>query len=488
MRKLCLMRKTLIMTAMAAMACLTACAGSRGKQGVAEIPAAADYEQTETQAEQEAKPEQAESEQVESKPGMPEQELMFDMPEPEQVSFETDDYDNWNKLLSENDISAEFRRSLEQFAYESGSKVLGAVEGNGNYSPLSLYYALALAGCGAEGETESQIMKSLGMENRQELAQQCRRLYQWYTYREQWDVQTYEKYGSGDYHSKIRLGNSLWVSDGLDINKEYQAMAAQNFFAPSVNINFSDPAAGESIGKWIAEKTEGVLEPEISLDPETMLTIINTLYFYGSWTEPFDESQTADDIFRTDSGEEIACQFLNRTEAAGQFTTGDGYRAACLNTNNHCQMVFFLPDEDRQVNEFLESPEAFRQVVDVDNESWTSGRVIWKIPKFSFGSSFEMEKMLAEMGMERMLSDQAEFGKISDKPLQVSQVLQETHIGIDEQGVEGAAYTMLAMEGAGMEEPELSMEMILDRPFLFGIRDAYHDVWLFMGVCRNPGV
>ena len=82
---------------------------------------------------------------------------------------------------------------------------------------------------------------------------------------------------------------------------------------------------------------------------------------------------------------------------------------------------------------------------------------------------------------------QAEFGKISESPLFVSAVIQETHIGIDEEGVEGAAYTMMAMEGAdAMIDGEQKAEMILDRPFIYGIRDNATGAWLFMGICRDP--
>lgn len=406
--------------------------------------------------------------------------------EPEKADYAVDDYDAWNKLLEENQISPEFRRGMERFAYESGSRVLGSTEENGNYSPLSLYYALAMAGCGAEGETADQILKGLGAESRQQLAEQFRRLYQWYTYREQWDKATYEKYGSGDFKSKIRLGNSLWVSDDLGLKADYQTLAAQDFFAPAESVDFSDPVTGKRIGQWIAEKTEGVLEPEMSLDTDTMLAIVNTLYFYGGWENPFPAELTKDDTFILENGETVTCPFMNNEEQLGEFKKGDSYTAACLNTNNHCQMVFLLPDEGRQVGEFL-APEVFGQVMDVDNESWTSGKVIWQVPKFSFGSSYGLEELTAAMGMDRMFGDQAEFSGISEERLRVSQILQETHIGIDEQGVEGAAYTMLAMEGTAMLDPELTAEMILNRPFLYGIRDSYNDVWLFLGVCRNPG-
>ena len=107
------------------------------------------------------------------------------------------------------------------------------------------------------------------------------------------------------------------------------------------------------------------------------------------------------------------------------------------------------------------------------------------MPKFAFGSSMELEETLQAMGMQRMFGEQAQFGKIADQPLWVSQVLQEAHIGIDEEGVEGAAYTMMAMAGSAFMEPELEADMILDRPFLFGVQDR-NGAWLFLGVCRDP--
>ena len=65
--------------------------------------------------------------------------------------------------MQENQISDSFQKALEQFAFQSASRVLEESHGNVNYSPLSLYYALAMAGCGAEGGTAAQIMDSLGV-------------------------------------------------------------------------------------------------------------------------------------------------------------------------------------------------------------------------------------------------------------------------------------------------------------------------------------
>ena len=406
--------------------------------------------------------------------------------EPKDADILPEDYEGWNRFLEEKEISREFAKGMDQFAYKSGSAVLKGTEGNGNYSPLSLYYTLALAGCGARGETAGQILENLGVEDRKELADQCSKLYQWYVYQSQKEREMMEQYGIEGYRSAIRLGNSLWISDQLAVGEEYQKLAAEKFFASSYGVDFADPETAKRMGAWIAGKTNGVLEPQLTLDPGTVLAILNTLYFYGGWTNPFSPEMTQEDSFTLKDGTSVTVPFLNRTEWEGAFRKGEGYTLSYLSTDNNCRMVFLLPDEGKNVEEFLENPQKLQSALETEEEDWVNAKVIWKVPKFEFASSYQLNDILKAMGMERMFGQTAEFGGISSDPLLVSSVIQESHIGVDEQGVEGAAYTMMAMARGAMIENEETAEMILDRPFLYGIRDDSHGVWLFLGVCQNP--
>ena len=81
----------------------------------------------------------------------------------------------------------------------------------------------------------------------------------------------------------------------------------------------------------------------------------------------------------------------------------------------------------------------------------------------------------------------ADFSGISDTPLYLGTAQQGTHIAINEDGVEAAAYTMIGME-AGAEPPEEEpriIEMNLNRPFLYLIT-ANDGSTLFIGVVRDP--
>ena len=66
-------------------------------------------------------------------------------------------------------------------------------------------------------------------------------------------------------------------------------------------------------------------------------------------------------------------------------------------------------------------------------------------------------------------------------PLFISKVKQDAHIGIDENGVEAAAFTEISWAGAAL--PQGRAEMILNRPFFYVIRNKGKIV--FMGVCEK---
>ena len=409
----------------------------------------------------------------------------------ESAEIPADDYEAWNALLSENDISQEFRDSLACFAFDSGSAVLSEEEGNAVFSPLSLYYALSILGTGASGETETEIMEALGVGDKAELADQCAKLYRRYAYTEEREKLLAEEYGEEASDSAIRLADSLWISDDIALRTAYQETCAEDFYTSSYHVDFKDPETAGKIGEWISQQTEGVLAPEPELSSDTVLAIINTLYFYGGWQDRFSEEFTEEDTFTREDGSEVTVPFMNRTDEMRGFIKGDGYTLSGLSTNNNCELLFLLPDEGTGIDEFIHDSDRLREIFAETEDKWTTGQVIWKIPKFSFGSSFDLKEPLMSMGMERMYDSlQAEFDSMSQDPLYVDRTIQEAHIGVDEEGVEGAAYTMIAIaEGSALlaEEPEVA-EMILDRPFLFAVHDYRNDVWLFLGVCADPSM
>lgn len=400
---------------------------------------------------------------------------------------DTLDEEKWRELLHENRISEEFREGLGVFAFESAAHLLRQGQGNINYSPLSAYYALTLAGCGAEGETAKEIFSLLQAESREELIRQCQKLYQWFYYSGQWAQRRGEYYGGTgtDGGDAVKIGNSVWVSESVKLEREYQKLVSGQFFAPCLSVDFKSPKTGENMGEWIAQNTNRAVFAPIFPDSENRVSILNTLYFYGGWRERFAQKDTKEDIFTLADGDRQSCLFLNQTIESGSFRKEDGFTLSCLRTAD-CEVVFLLPDEGRRPEDFLGSSELLEAVMSPDRGEWVQGEITWQIPRFSFESSMDLRSLFQAMGIEKMFGESAEFDSISRDPLWISDMVQETFISVDENGVEGAAYTIMQTEAAAIEEERpVHVDMILNRPFLYGIR-TNEGIWLFLGIYRRP--
>ena len=389
---------------------------------------------------------------------------------PEAYAYE--DYNTRKKVFEQNPIDDDFINALNEFSYKTSTNILAETGMNINYSPLSLYFAMSLAASGAEGDTEEQLLALLGISDKEILSKQCGNIYR-ILYKD-------NKIG------KLKIANSLWMDDELygepiTFENEFVSHAADNFYASSHSVDFSKDETARSMADWISTNTNGTLSPTLEIDPQQILSILNTVYFYDQWINRFDRNKTAEDIFYLSDGYEVKADFMNHTNRSARFTKGDGFTRASLRLKNTGQMVFILPDEGVSPYELITSPEEMKQTFEGGDNF--NGEVVWKIPKFSFGSNLSLTNMLKSLGVKSAFTENAKFSGITDHMAYITDVRQETHIGIDEDGVEASAYTQINYKGA--DRPEGRADMILDRPFIYGIT-AQNDTLLFIGVCENP--
>ena len=88
-----------------------------------------------------------------------------------------DDYEAQDELLGANALDGSFADGLSAFSYRSAAAVLGEEpQANGNFSPVSLYLALAMVQMGAAGETRDEIAGALGSADVAATAEQCGKL------------------------------------------------------------------------------------------------------------------------------------------------------------------------------------------------------------------------------------------------------------------------------------------------------------------------
>lgn len=402
--------------------------------------------------------------------GNPYSRPILDVVYPKAYAFE--DGDTWRKVREENPVDDSFIAAINDFSYKTGALVLTDGGKNINYSPLSLYYAMSIAASGAKSETEAQLLDLLGIDDTQELSDQCGNLYR-VLYRD-------------NEIGKLKIANSIWMDDHINgeailFKDDFVKGSAENFYASSHSVDFASEEAGKAMADWISANTNGTSSPTIETNPDQILTILNTVYFYDQWVDRFDKNKTAEDVFYLSNGSEVKSDFMNQTFGSARFTKGKGFTRAGLSLKNAGQMIFILPDEGVSPYDLITSAEQMKEVFE-GGESF-NGEVVWKIPKFSFSSKLSMTDVLKELSVNSAFTPDADFTGITDHMAYVTGVLQETKISIDEVGVEASAFTQIDYVGSAM--PEGRADMILNRPFIYGITERNGSL-LFVGVCENP--
>jgi len=389
---------------------------------------------------------------------------------PEGFGFE--DYDSRRAVRNANEVREDFHSAFDEFSYQTAARIIKGSEENQLYSPVSLYYATALATMGAKGTTQMELLDLLGMPDIKTLQEQCGNAYRL-------------MYADNEI-AKLKIANSLWLDhevNGMEVNFEesYLNAAKHQFYASVYAVDFSESKTGDLMGDWISEQTNGTLEYDFDPDPLQLMSILNTIYFYDQWTDRFNKDKTEEEDFHLLNGDIVTCDFMNSRYGSHGFVKGEGFTRSALGLKEAGSMIFILPDEGISTDDLLSSPERIRSLFESGERQ--NGEVIWQVPKFSYGTSMKLVDAMKELGVVEAFSDTADFSGLANVQAFISDIQQKAHIAIDENGVEASAYTEIAVAGAAM--PEGRAEMILDRPFIYGIQSRTGDL-LFVGVCNNP--
>ncbi|GAF83164.1 unnamed protein product, partial [marine sediment metagenome] len=145
-------------------------------------------------------------------------------------------------------------------------------------------------------------------------------------------------------------------------------------------------------------------------------------------------------------------------------------------------MIILLPQAD-QFETFEASLDAQR--VDSIVKALEPKKVALTMPRFEFESSFSLREILAMMGMPVAFSGDADFsGMTGNRDLFIADVVHKAFVSVDEAGTEAAAATAVVMALTAV--PGEPVEVTIDRPFIFLIRDIETGTILFVGRIMNP--
>jgi serine protease inhibitor len=342
-------------------------------------------------------------------------------------------------------------------------------------SPLSVSLALGMTYNGANGSTREAMKNTLELNGL--TLQEVNESYQ----------HLIKLFSELDPDVLFQIANSIWYRQGWTFEEEFIQLNKTYFNSQVKGLDFDDPHSADVINAWVSENTKGRITSIINppIDPSMVMYLIDAIYFKGIWTYQFDKTATREWPFLLPDNSTKTCQMMGIKSKFPYYENGEFQAVSLPYGKGDYSMIVFLPQWGKNVDSL---------VADLNQENmdkWLSqfhsdsGKVC--LPKFSLEYGLKLNDALKALGMSVAFDpDQADFSNMfQGKGLFISEVKHKTFVEVNEEGTEAAAVTSIGMATTALL-PSIPFEIVVDRPFVFLIRENLTGTILFMGKIVEP--
>lgn len=388
-----------------------------------------------------------------------------------------DAYEVWdNENQTRRTLLDDYDGELNPFFTDSIRQYLSDSQGqNRIYSPVNVYMALGMLAEVTDGESRGQILNLLGEGSVEDLRSLANTI---------WNA-NYQNDGA---NTSI-LASSLWLNEDVNFVQPTLDLLAENYYASSYQGVMGSDELNQALQIWLNEQTGGLLEGQASgvgLDDNTIMALATTINYRARWSDEFFEEATQSGVFYGANGD-MECDFMHQDKT--MYYWGEKFSAVPQHLQNDGNMWFILPDGGVSVDELLEDEEAMEFVLG-NKYGWENSEFLTvhlAVPKFDVSSDMDLIPGLKALGVTDIFDPAiSDFTPMTTDVGEnyLSQANHAVRVKIDEEGCSAAAYTVMAIAGAGLP-PEEEVDFVLDRPFIFVITGG-GDLPLFVGIVNQP--
>lgn len=388
------------------------------------------------------------------------------------------EYDAWYQNQREQyDQPAAYDASLKDFWSRCIPLLLCDEAENTVCSPVNIYSALAMLAQCTDGNSRQQILDLLGQDSIEALRTQASHV---------WNAH----YRSDGLATCI-LGSSLWIDEDITFNSDTLDILAKDFYATVFQGDLGTPEMNSSLHSWLNRQTGNLLQEYVNgieLPEDSAMALASTIFYQAAWSIGFSQSHTVTDIFHGPQGD-ISWAFMQQTIRHSAYYQGADYGAVALPLQDGSRMWLVLPSEGKTPADILRSGNAVTMILQDTNRSTVKATIELSLPRFDVSSQTDLTPVLEKLGITDVFSNvTADFSAVipDREDIYLGKADHAARVVIDEEGVTGAAYTIMYIYATGaFTEPEQVVEFTLDRPFLFLI-ESQDGLPLFAGVVNQP--
>ncbi|CAN6697212.1 unnamed protein product [Malus baccata var. baccata] len=356
------------------------------------------------------------------------------------------------------------------------------------YSPLSLQVLLSSVTAGSKGPTKKQLLSFLKSKSSDELNSLVSHL-----------VPRVLSDGSTRGGPCVNSANSLWVEHSLTVKPSFKRMLVNVYNAVIKEVSFgTDPdKARVQVNSWTKKETKGLIPealPPGSVGENTMLLLLNTIYFKGVWSDRFDPSETEECKFGLLDGSTVEAPFMIESYGWHYVKAFDGFKVSKLpykqgkDKERRFSMYFLLPNSRNGLPALVKRVCSEPDFLDCHLPEIQREPGALKIPKFNINSNFLASEILVKLGLVLTFNGNGDFSEMVESGIGDPKIIHKSFIEVDEGGTKAAAVSTFdgGADCAGPFEPIKSINFVADHPFMFLIREEMTGTVLFIGHVLNP--
>ncbi|KAM6938774.1 antithrombin-III [Lycodopsis pacificus] len=360
-----------------------------------------------------------------------------------------------------------------------------APEANIFMSPISISTAFAMTKLGACKQTLQQIMEVFEFDSIKEKTSD-----QVHFFFAKLNCRLYRK---KDETTELISANRLFGDKSLVFNETYQNISETVYGAKLMPLNFKEnpEKARVTINNWISNKTENLIQdtlPVGALDSNTILVLVNTIYFKGQWKNKFNKYNAYVSDFHVSGSRTCSVNMMyQETRFRYRYYPDDQVQLLEMPyRGDDITMVIILPSKDTTLSKVEESLDLNKLTSWLDEMTETSVAV--HVPRFRLEDSFSLKEKLQDMGLTDLFSSERASlpGMLEDgsEGLHISDAFHKAFLEVNEEGSEAAAATAVVAVGRSLN---LNREVFqADRPFLLLIRESTINALLFTARVADP--
>ncbi|KAK1337511.1 hypothetical protein QTO34_002141 [Cnephaeus nilssonii] len=399
-------------------------------------------------------------------------------------------------------------------------------EDNIFFSPLSLLYALSMILLGARGNSAEQMKKVLHFNHiaeslKPEFKDSAKCSLTGRIHSEFGAL--FSQINQPDSNYTLSIANRLYGTQTMTFYQQYLSCSEKLYQARLQAVDFqkSTEKTRQTINAWVESKTNGKITNLFgkgTIDPSSVMVLVNAIYFKGQWQNKFQERETIKTPFQLSEGKSVIVEMMYQ---AGRFKLAiiKEPQMQVLElpyVQDKLSMIILLPGHGDSRTE-LPGTEQARLCYGVTTappslagaiqcsasmtiekrlnvktfHKWTSSSNMMErdvevhLPRFKLEIKYELNSLLKSLGMTDVFhQSKADLSGMSPaKGLYVSKVIHKSYVDVNEEGTEAAAATG---DNFVIKRLPIRVQFMANHPFLFFIRHTGTNTILFCGKLASP--